>query len=281
MSTFYPRAIRALLVLVTAALTASAMYAQDELPTATISAAADGVTVPETLPEGLVAITFDNTAEAPFVPILLRLNDDVTMDDFMGAMGGDPGQMTELATLKGGTQINPASTVEVTYDFTPGNYALLNFAAEEPQVATFTVEDDAAVESGSQTEPEADLKVALVDFAFGIPVELKAGEQTWLLDNRGQQWHEMVVYKIDDKLSLADAKALVLESMTAEDPSTLGLEQAFLWLPMSEEQHAWVNLDLEPGTYAVACYLPDVNAETEEDMHSHMENGMIQFITVE
>ena len=281
MSTFYPRMVRVLVALAAIALTVSATYAQDELPTATISAAADGLTIPETLPEGFVAVTFDNSGEAPFVPILLRLNDDVTMDDFMGAMGGDPGQMTELATLKGGTQINPDSTAEVTYEFTPGNYALLNFAAEEPQIATFTVEDDAAIEAGSQTEPEAAMTVALVDFAFGIPVTLEAGEQTWLLDNRGNQWHEMVVYKIDDSLSLSDAKALVLESLQAEDPSALGLEQSFLWLPMSEEERAWVTLDLEPGTYAVACYLPDVDAESPEHMHSHLENGMIQFITIE
>lgn len=283
MTTFYPRAIRALLVLAMAALTASALYAQDELPAATISAGADGVTVPETLPEGLVAVTFDNPGEAPFVPILLRLNDEVTMDDFMAGMGGDPAAMTDMATLKGGTMINPASAAEVTYDFTPGNYALLNFAAEEPQIATFTVEDDPAIEAGSQVdaEPESTLRVALVDFAFGIPVELAAGEQTWLLDNRGQQWHEMVVYKIADDLPLSEAKDLVLQSMEAEDPTALGLEQRFLWLPMSEGERAWVNVDLEPGTYAVACYLPDVEAESPEHMHSHLENGMIQFITIE
>lgn len=301
MSRLYPRTTGTLVTLLLIfALAITAVSAQDE-NSVTITAAADGVTVPESLPEGLVTVTFDNTGEAPFVPILVQLKEGATLDDFFGALGGDPAQLPEVAILKGGTMINPASTAVITYNFTPGDYVLVNFAAEEPQIANFSVEDDANVDTSELSEedlPESVMTLALVDFAFAVPAEVEAGEQTWMLENIGEQWHEMVIYKIDAELPLDEAHDLVMESMTADDPSALGLEQTFLWLPMSEGERAWVTLDLEPGTYALACYLPDIEAlaeatpaadeatpEAGEDDamagHSHLEKGMILFINVD
>jgi uncharacterized cupredoxin-like copper-binding protein len=39
--------------------------------------------------------------------------------------------------------------------------------------------------------------------------------------------------------------------------------------------HAFMSINLTPGKYLVACYVPD-----EKDHKSHIEHGMIQEITI-
>src|SRR5690606_35381837 len=102
--------------------------------------------------------------------------------------------------------------------------------------------------------------------------QIPAGEQVWSLENNGAQWHEMGIMKVDPETSLADFQASL---MTEEGPSSE--PPAFFWAPMSEGEQAWVTLDLEPGTYAVICFLPDIAGDTG---HAHFQEGMVQIITV-
>ena len=84
---------------------------------------------------------------------------------------------------------------------------LLNVVGEEPQIATFAVEGETA---DIDFEPEADLTAALVDFAFGLPVELPTDEQTWLIENLGEQGHELIVIPVPDGTTLEDAMSLLM-----------------------------------------------------------------------
>src|SRR5690348_3311071 len=57
-----------------------------ELPAITIEKSADGYTLPADIPEGVVAVTFNNQSETVASPNLARLNPDVTLDAFMEAL---------------------------------------------------------------------------------------------------------------------------------------------------------------------------------------------------
>lgn len=247
------------------------------IPTATITLSAEGLATPETIPAGWVEIAFENTAEAPLFGIMARLDDDATMDDFMGLlmgiMGGDAA-IVPPATFTGAPAAMPGTTQSVTYNLAAGSYVLLNVAGEEPQIATFMVEGEAA---DSDFEPEADLTVALVDFAFGLPVELPAGEQTWLIENLGEQWHELIVIPVPDGTTLEDAMSLLM-AVEGEAEGEGGMpEFAAVWSPMSAGERAWVQVDLAPGTYLVSCFIPDANSD-EHAIHAAL--GMIQIVTV-
>ncbi len=201
-----------MMLLLALLLCAGGVFAQSAVSNATISLSAEGLVTPETIPAGWVEITFENSAEAPLFGIMARLDEDVTMDDFMGAlmgmMGGDAG-IVPPATFTGAPAAMPGTTRSVTYNLAAGSYVLLNVAGEEPQIAMFMVEGEAAT---GDPEPEADLNVALVDFAFGIPTELPAGEQTWLIENNGEQLHELIVIPVPDGTTLEDAMALLMAS---------------------------------------------------------------------
>lgn len=258
-------------------LLAGIVSGQDTISTATITLSEEGLVTPETIPAGWVEITFENTAEAPLFGIMARLDDDATMDDFMGAlmgiMGGDAG-IVPPAAFTGAPVAMPGTIQSATYHLVAGTYILLNVAGEEPQIATFVVEGEAA---DTDFEPEADLTVALVDFAFGLPVELPAGEQIWLIENLGEQWHELVVIPVPDGTTLLDAMSLLMAAEEGAEGEGGMPEFAAVWSPMSAGERAWVRVDLAPGTYLVSCFIPDVNSD-EHAIHAAL--GMIQIVTV-
>lgn len=263
--------ISAVLLLV---ITGAVLGQTTTIPTATITLSAEGLVTPETIPAGWVEITFENAGDIPLFGIMARLDDDATMDDFMGAlmgmMSGEVG-IVPPATFTGAPASMPGAMQSAAYNLAAGNYILLNVAGEEPQIATFVVEGEAA---DTDFEPEADLTVALVDFAFGLPVELPAGEQTWLIENLGQQWHELIVIPVPDGTTLEDAMSLL---MAVEGEEGGIPEFAAVWSPMSAGEQAWVQVDLAPGTYLVSCFIEDVNSD-EHAIHAAL--GMMQIVTV-
>ena len=247
------------------------------IPTATITLSTDGLVTPETIPAGWVEIALENIGEAPLFGIMARLDEDATMDDFMGAlMGMMSGEVGVLppATFIGAPAAMPGTTQSVIYNLAAGSYVLLNVAGEEPQIATFVVEGEAV---DIDFEPEADLTVALVDFAFGLPVELPAGEQTWLIENLGEQWHELIVIPVPDGTTLEDAMSLLMATEEEAEGEGTMPEFAAVWSPMSAGERAWVQVDLAPGTYLVSCFIEDVNSD-EHAIHAAL--GMLQIVTV-
>jgi hypothetical protein len=65
--------VMGLLVLMAGVWSAGAQDAGD-IPHITIEATAEGFTVPEETPEGIVQVTFANNSETPIIPAIVRLN---------------------------------------------------------------------------------------------------------------------------------------------------------------------------------------------------------------
>lgn len=265
-----PSILWLLLCVVLLVVPALAQDISNDIPTVTITASADALSAPETLPEGLVTITFENSAEMPFVGIFGRLNEGVTMEDLMTAMAENPMAMISQVTLKGGPGVMPGLTAEMTYNLEAGNYVLMNAGAQPPQMASIAVADG---EDVKYEEPVADVTVTLEDFVFGIPVTLQAGEHLWQINNAGEQWHEIVIAPVEPGVTLEDVRAMLVEGEQS------GLQLFPLAMPLGGGQSAWLRVDLQPGSYAIVCNLPDILHM--EEMHTHFELGMVQLVTVE
>lgn len=261
----------------------STSFAQDtpKLLTALIVAGKDGIELPQDLTAGLVSIAFQNDTEAPFSPILARLNDGKALEDFMQAMQQpSPSAVLEVVSLIGSLETPPESSSIVTYDLLAGEYVLLSFTAGgPPEVNPFTVSE--AV--GEPLEaPKADQVITFADFVFGIPTELKAGEQTWEIVNSGEQFHEMRMMRVDEGTTVKEVTDALMEAMMSAQggPPQMPYENVLAWSPISPDLTAWITVDLEPGTYAVICGLPDVMAEEGAAFTSHLQHGMITIVTV-
>lgn len=251
---------------------ANAAFAQDEEVVNPIVFGAEGITFPEELLSGPVMLTFVNeTEDGYFAPIIAGLAEDKTFDDLVEELMASPeGLPPEWVTLYGGTGVGPEGSVAITFDLPAGEYALLNFAGEMPTFDPFSViEAEEAAEA-----PEADVEVSLVDFAFTIPSELTAGPQVWQITNEGEQWHEMAVFHLlDESLTIDDVLEL---AMSPEVPEGV-VEEVFIWHPSDPGTTAWTELDLEPGSYAILCFLPDL---ATEEMEPHFMHGMSAIVTV-
>lgn len=259
----------------------SGLVLADEVEPLVIIAAEDGITLPEAWVSGITTVTLQNDTEIVFAPTLARFIDGATMEDFMAAMQAqDFAGMLATVSAIGSTPVKPGEAADVTYDLIAGDYLFLNFApAGPPTILPFTVakneNEDAMVEA-----PEADVEIVMVDFAFGMPLDLTTGEAVWHFSNTGEQIHEIVIFSVDEDATIKEVTAAVTEAMMAATPGTqpeIPYEEAFAFIGLSPEENAWMTVNLEPGTYAALCFIPDT---TTTPPTSHLAHGMITLFTV-
>lgn len=244
-----------------------------------IVANADGITLPEAWVSGITTITLQNDTDIDFQPAITRFINDATMEDFMAAMQAqDFAGMLATVSALGSATAKPGESVEITYDLIAGDYLFLNFVpAGPPTLLPFTVAEN----EGEPVEaPEADVEIVMVDFAFGMPVELTSGAALWHFSNEGEQTHEIVIFSVEDDATVEGVTAAMTEAMMAAVPGTpmeMPYETAFAFVGMSPDENAWMEVSLEPGTYAALCVIPDT---TSEEMVTHLAHGMITIFTV-
>ena len=106
--------------------------------------------------------------------------------------------------------------------------------------------------------PDHDVNVVMVDFAYGTPSVIPAGEQVWHVRNEGEQNHEFLIVSVDAETTLDEATEIfrsvgnVFNAMAGPE----GVEIEKIWGPLSPGLTAWVPIDLDPGTYALGGLLP-------------------------
>lgn len=273
------RCILLLTALLATAFASISAFAQEEMEYPTIVAAEDGITLPDGLVSGISTITLQNDTEIDFQPTLARFIDGATMEDFMAAMQAqDFAGMLATVSALGSTPVLPGESADVTFDLTAGDYLLLNFGpGGPPTILPFSVAEN---EGDVIEAPEADVEIVMTDFAFGMPVEQVTGDAVWHFSNAGEQIHEIVIFSVDEDATVEGVTQAVTEAMMAATPGTqpeMPYEEAFAFIGLSPEENAWMTVDLEPGTYAALCFIPDV---TSEEMTPHLAHGMITIFTV-
>jgi hypothetical protein len=248
--------------------------AQDtgDIPQITIEITAEGPALPEGMPEGAVHVTFANNSETQFDPLIIRLNDGVTYEALGAALeeGGEDAALS-LVSLLGGLELTPGETNDAIFDFAPGAYLMVNDATEDQSLFPFTVVDG---EGDGAAPPDADVEITLVDFAFDVPIAITTGPLVWHIQNAGDQPHHMFIVPLDDDMTPGEFNEFLLQILTGEESE--GPEPIGGWSVMSPGEQVWIIYDLEPGTYALVCVLPD----EEGSGHAHAELGMRQFINV-
>ena len=249
-----------------------------DIPIVNITATNDGVETPpvpaDGVPAGMYTFKFTNErSDSSYSPIIARLNEGVTMDAFTEALGVDDGfGAVFLVTLYGGTEVMPESSATMTTELLPGDHLLLEFSPEGPGDFTpFVVAENDMMEE--TTQPEADITLTMVDFAFGLPPVIPAGELVWNIENAGEQWHEAVIVTVPEGTTVEDIIAASENPEVAMGDS----ETIFFWAPMGAGVESWTTIHMEPGNYAVLCFLPDIAG----DFTPHLMKGMVQVFEVE
>lgn len=238
--------------------------AAGQLPELVVTKNGDDLVVPETVPSGPIAFVNQTGGSAD----INRLNEGVTPEQLQQQVAEDVEGALEMITMYGGPMV-PGG--DVVYDLQPGNYVVA--ATDDEGNVTGLAFLEAGEPSGA-TPPTADLNIDLVDFAFVMPAEVKSGPQTWQINNKGTQWHEMAILKLADGATVDDVMAMIMSEEAPSGPPPF--EMVGGWTPMGAGQTIYTTMDLPPGDYTVLCFLPDLNG----DFSPHLAHGMVAQLTV-
>jgi hypothetical protein len=245
---------------------------------------------PEELVAGYWTITFQNDGDVVADVDVLRLHDGVTAEDALAAFReadvvgmetGDYAAVVEaflsVAELWGGRVAEPGGRDAVGIDLEPGRYAVISRYHHYPEALEtgfgyLVLPLEVTSAPDRQPPPDVDVVVTLVDFAFAMPAEIPAGPQRWQVVNRGEQVHHIALMKLLPGMSVDDVMTF-LETEEGEPPVEFLASTNILSAGVAN----YLTLDLEPGDYFAACFLPDHDNGTGEP---HFTMGMTRALTV-
>lgn len=234
--------------------------------------------MPARIGAGLVTFSLDNQGQHVHHAQLVRLNPGASLDAATAAArGGDWEALARHTVVAGGVGIvTPGARAAATLALSPGTYLLFCGIpdgegvphATHGMVQAFTVTDDTG--AGAATAPATVGQVTLTEFAFELPADL---DGTVAVTNAGGQEHEMLLFQMAPGASL-EAVLGSLFSPPAEGPPP-GLPAGGVQA-LAPGQTAYLALgSLDPGTYALACFIPDPDTGTP-----HLELGMVGQFTI-
>lgn len=264
------------LAAVTALLIASTAAAQGR--TVQVMASDYKFEFPDTVASGLTTFQLMNHGPELHHMQIVRLDQGKTMADFQAAMqshGPPPAWVSFIGGPNAGVPNGPATVV--TANLTPGQYVALCLIPSpdgKPHVAKGMVKPFVVKGSGSAVAqaglPKADYVMTLYDYNFDIDKPLKAGRRTIQFKNSAKQFHEAFMAKLPPGVPATALMEWQAGGMKGAPPviPVGGI------VALTAGQENVLTVDLEPGEYAVYCFLP------APDGKEHVVHGMFKQITV-
>jgi uncharacterized cupredoxin-like copper-binding protein len=234
---------------------------------------------PDTLPAGLVTVRLMNHGLELHHAQFIRLNDDVTFQDFVAALQSEGESALRLTTLTGGAgAVDPTNTTEVTLNLTPGTYALACFVSSAdgtPHLAKGMLKPITVTPADAPSDTLLSQSTAgtltMRDFTFDIPSTLPAGPNTFSVVNDGPQPHELNILKLAPSAAPSDVLAWQPDGSSPPPFEAVGGMNG-----LSQGIAGNMTLDLAPGTYFAICNIPDPASGLP-----HSRLGMVRQFTVE
>jgi uncharacterized cupredoxin-like copper-binding protein len=235
--------------------------------------------MPDQIPAGLTTFKLSDAGKELHHATLIKLDSGKTVNDLVTGMKNmKPGTHPPGWVIPAGgpNAVAPGNSVGLTAVMEPGNYAVLCFIPDSKGVPHFmhgmtkalTVTPNA---SANMTEPTADVTVTLRDYQFDFSTPLTAGKHTIKIVTAPGQPHEFTFFQLSPGKAATDLTKYVETGMKGPPPGMpIGGVAA-----MAGGHSAYYDVDLQPGDYAIICFLEDA-----KDGKPHYTHGMIQQIKV-
>ena len=237
-----------------------------------IELTADGLSVPDEIPSGIVTVTYKNSSDKTANFVMGWMVEGNPIADFeKAAQAGDFITIIKTTIVTGQDYVEAGESKEVTYNVKAGEV----FIASGPDDGPPEIKTSKATTASTMAAPTAEYKLELADFAFIMPDEIAAGKHLWEVHNTGKQFHEMSVIKLNEGVTLED----VIKVMSSQEPPSgpPPFEQIPAHVFMGGGTTSWVTLDIPAGEYTVICGLPNTD---DEKMTSHAAMGMVRKLVV-
>lgn len=232
---------------------------------------------PDRIPAGLTTITIDHPEDREDLVALISLAPGRTIDEFFATMeqlfAEEISLVPEWIAFHGGAPLGPGDRRSYTVFLSPGTHYLLSIAGDDegPFAARgllLPIEVEAAW-------PEPEVTVTLADYEFTVDGTFRAGDQLVRVVNSAAQPHEMLILPLPPGVRAADLFAPPAEGEHAhEEPEEVPSAAIRGVWAINPGETVQVPVDLEPGTYALVCFVPDADGP-------HAMQGMVLEVTVE
>jgi hypothetical protein len=248
---------------------------RETAPTVTITARDYTLDSPDTLPEGAVTLRLVNQGKEFHHIWIARLEGGRTVDDVLAALKTQ-GPLPEWVKDAGGPNAPRPEGGEnsATVTLVPGNYivaCLIPSADGIPHLMKGMVRPLTVVKTGRPAPaPKGDVIMMLRDYSFFFSRPLTAGTHVIEVRNGGTQWHEFELVQLAPGKTPHDVIAFIEHGIGSPPGLPIGGVS-----PLMPGGVSWFHADLQPGRYALICFLPD-----RKDGKQHFEHGMMQEIEV-
>jgi hypothetical protein len=248
---------------------------RETAPTVTITARDYTLDSPDTLPEGAVTLRLVNQGKEFHHIWIARLEGGRTVDDVLAALKTQ-GPLPEWVKDAGGPNAPRPEGGEnsATVTLVPGNYivaCLIPSADGIPHLMKGMVRPLTVVKTGRPAPaPKGDVIMTLRDYSFFFSRPLTAGTHVIEVRNEGTQWHEFELVQLAPGKTPHDVIAFIEHGLGSPPGLPIGGVS-----PLMPGGVSWFHADLQPGRYALICFLPD-----RKDGKQHFEHGMTQEIEV-
>jgi plastocyanin len=235
------------------------------------------LSVPKSVPAGLVTVELTNTGKAFHEAQLIRLDEGHTPHDALKVIAAEGAPAPGWIHAAGGTgPAPPGGKRSATQRLRPGNYIVYDAPFQnEGQglkfgVASFKVEDEA--DDGAEL-PTAAAKIEAYEYGFRVS-GLTAGKNTIEFSNTGREPHHVIAVPYRPGATLAEVRKAFRSEGGAEPP--LDFENTFYTARIAGGTKQITELALDkPGKYALLCFVSD-----RKGGPPHVAQGMIAEITV-
>ena len=230
---------------------------------------------PDSAPAGLTTIRLENRGHELHHLQLLRLADGHEFAELEDSIAAG-GRLPDWAERVGGPNVPGAGPSEVTLHLWAGTYAMVCLIPSptdgkshfrKGMVHRLVVVGPASAEP---PDLQADVRLALDDYAFRVDSVLPAGRHLIEVSNVGRQHHEVVLFRLAPGKTPADllawASKLVGPMPGAPSGGTTEIAPGGVNV---------MSVNLVPGEYALVCF-----AHNPGETHSHASRGMVARVRV-
>jgi hypothetical protein len=237
--------------------------------------------VPSELMAGRYLVTLENRTRDQRIGVYIIAVPDGTSDD--EALHGmlDPGQPTWYydATWAGGPVAGAGQTDGAVIELAAGSWWIsIDRTAEASEPEDTATKLNVSGDMSAAGDIADAVPVTLTEYSFTLPATLATGPQIWAVTNIGAQPHFLGLAGLPDGTTLDQlAEAISMAFTGTPAASALSLEDIhdiYETSILSSGQTMWISVDLAPGTFGLACFLPD-----EETGAPHAMLGMMQVFT--
>jgi hypothetical protein len=233
------------------------------------------------LTAGLVDVRLHNIGNVDHQVQFARLHDGITPDFYYDSLVNSGGgtALVFADAMGGSNSVGPGGYQETWVNLPAGTYVAMCFQDGPPgsgpphlfkgMFTSFTVTG-----RGNSAHPPGYVRGTISAFTFGfdMPASIDGHGIYRFVNTADTDTHELTLLKLADGKHQADALAWLANPVGPPPFSSAGGNGA-----LAPGGEAWVRLNLSPGDYLAACFVPD-----DEAPHlPHIELGMVHAFHVD